>query len=107
MTEEIADDDPEWYDDNKEVLTRAMLKAKQAFDRFINDELGLDGTYFDLSMKGYILERELEDVLGEVIIPAEIETSMKRKYINKIKKDIIGSNVKPRQIEEPQEISVV
>ena len=36
------------------VLCKAMLKAKEAFDKYINKTCNLDGAYFSLYMTGYL-----------------------------------------------------
>ena len=78
----MAEETEEWYDDDKEVLSRAMLKAKEAFDKYINDELGLDGASWDLSMRGFILTGDFDEILSVIEMPADIETHLKNKKIN-------------------------
>jgi len=48
----------DWYEEEMEILSKAMLKAREAFDYYINDEMNLDGAYFKLDMKGYILSSD-------------------------------------------------
>ena len=44
-----------WFDDDKKVLVEAMLEAEKRFKEYINDELGLDGAYWDIELTGYVL----------------------------------------------------
>ena len=48
----------DWYEEEMEILSKAMLKAREAFDYYINDEMNLDGVYFKLDLKGYILSSD-------------------------------------------------
>ena len=46
------------------VLCKAMLKAKEAFDKYL-DKQGLDAAYFSLYLTGYILDdsfRKLKEI---------------------------------------------
>jgi len=52
--------DIDWYEDNMKILSDAILEAKQRFDEYINDELNLDGAYFELEMTGYVLDDEFD-----------------------------------------------
>lgn len=49
----------DWYKDDMEILTKALLKAKAAFDSYINDEEGLDGIYFGMDVEGTLYDVEL------------------------------------------------
>ena len=48
----------DWYEEEMEILSKAMLKAREAFDHYLNDEMNLDGAYFKLDLKGYILSSD-------------------------------------------------
>lgn len=48
----------DWYDEPMEILSKAMLRAKQAFDEYINNELEMDGSYFNLKLEGEITDIE-------------------------------------------------
>lgn len=48
-----------FYEDNMELLSKAMLEANQAFNEFFEEE-GLDGAYFDLKMTGFVLDVNFE-----------------------------------------------
>jgi len=41
------------------VLCKAMLKAKEAFDKYL-DKQGLDESYFSLYLTGYVLTTNFE-----------------------------------------------
>ena len=43
----------DWTEDEMETLSDAMFAARKAFDNYINNELSLDGAYFDLKLIGY------------------------------------------------------
>jgi len=40
---------------NELILCKAMLKAKEVFDKYL-DKQGLDGAYFSLYLTGYTLD---------------------------------------------------
>ena len=52
--------DIDWYEDNMKILSDAMLEANQRFNEYINDELNLDGAYFEIEMCGYVLDNEFD-----------------------------------------------
>lgn len=52
-------EDFDWYDHNMEELSKAMLKAKEAFEEHF-EEKGMDGAYWDLELTGYVLTSNFE-----------------------------------------------
>ena len=44
------DEEDFWFDDDKKVLVEAMLEAEKRFKEYINDDLGLDGAYWDIEL---------------------------------------------------------
>ena len=54
-----------YYDNEVEDLCKAMLKAQQAFDDYW-ESVEIDGAYYSLEMKGYILTSEGFEKLKEV-----------------------------------------
>ncbi len=56
-----------WYDEEKEHLTKALLKAQQAFNTYF-DKQGLDGAYFDIELTGYLRNTDLTKRLQKIEI---------------------------------------
>lgn len=47
-------EDYDWYDEDMEHLSKAMLRAKEAFENYFKEQ-GLDGAYWTLNLTGYTL----------------------------------------------------
>ena len=48
----------DWYENDVKILSDAMLKAKEAFDNYINNELNLDGAYYGLGLTGVVKDSD-------------------------------------------------
>lgn len=73
LLDKMNEEEDFWYNDEIETLTIAMLKAKQAFNEYINEEEGLDGSYFELEMAGYVLDAYDLERMREVKIDFRYE----------------------------------
>jgi hypothetical protein len=61
--------DEEYYEGEEEekvVLTRALCKAREAFEGYIGEESDYDGAFFRLSMRVDILDTSFEEVLETI-----------------------------------------
>lgn len=52
--------DTDWYQEDMETLSKAMLEARRAFDKYLNEERNIDGAYFELELTGHLLDVEFD-----------------------------------------------
>lgn len=58
--EEKIEEKIDYYEEDMEMLSKAMLEAKERFNQFLEEECGLEPAYFELRMKGVKLSANLE-----------------------------------------------
>lgn len=59
MAKSLPTEETDYYEENVEVLAKAMLEAKKRFDEYF-EENGLDGAFWDLKLEGIVLTQDFE-----------------------------------------------
>ena len=69
---DFLDQDYDYFDVNMEHLSSAMLEAKKAFDEYFEKE-GLDGSYWSLRLKGYVLGTDSFNPFKEIAMDFRLD----------------------------------
>jgi len=64
--------------ERKKELFSALMAAEEAFENHLSEEQGVDPAYYDLELKGYILDTYEFEPLESIRVPATFKSQEER-----------------------------